>query len=130
MVRGLMRDMGDASADEWDAEVRRTGRVVFPLRRRWVLQLLPLQLLPPVLVLLVPLLAGAPAPEAVVAFPVLLVYAAVIATLSYQLVARRPAVVVGRDGIRSGRKGFLAWSAVGGFGIVTGIPLERSFLVL
>ncbi|MFC6161672.1 hypothetical protein [Kribbella jiaozuonensis] len=87
-----MRDVGDVSAEVWDEELRRTGRVVFPLRRRSALQaLLPL-LAVAVLVVLGPLLAGAPPPDVDVLF-VVAAYAVLIGPPVYQLVTQRPAVV-------------------------------------
>ncbi|WP_427889408.1 hypothetical protein ACQHIV_39310 [Kribbella sp. GL6] len=124
-----MRDMGDATADVWAAELRRTGRVVFPLRRRWTLLLVPLQILPPLLILGL-LLRAAPPPGVVDVLVVAAVYAVLIGIRLYQLIVQRPAVVVDRDGIRYGRRKFLPWSAIGGLGVVIGPPLGRSFLVI
>ncbi|MFD3403651.1 hypothetical protein ACFWUU_23410 [Kribbella sp. NPDC058693] len=74
-------------------ELRRAGRVVFPLRRRWAFQAL-LALLPvAVLAVLGPLLAGAPPPDFVDVLFVVAAYAVLIGPPVYQLVTQRPAVV-------------------------------------
>ncbi|MGZ0151504.1 hypothetical protein ACXJJ3_30925 [Kribbella sp. WER1] len=125
-----MRDLGDASAEVWDAEWRRSGRVVFPLRRRSTLLMFLFQILPAVVVLGSLLLGGAPAPGLVDALFLAPVCALVIGIVIYRLVARRPVVVVDRDGIRHGRRRFLPWSAISGLGVVSGPPFDQTFLVI
>lgn len=125
-----MRDMGDVSADVWAEELRRTGRVVFPLRRRWALQALVPLLPVAVMVVLGPLLAGAPPPDVVDVLFVVAAYAVLLGLPVYQLLTQRPAVVVDLEGIRYGRRRFLPWDAVGGLGVVIGLPLGRTFLVI
>ncbi|WP_344192832.1 hypothetical protein [Kribbella karoonensis] len=122
--------MGERPAAAWTDELRRTGRVVFPLRRRWMLPLFLSQVLAVVLAVLLPLLDGAPSPGVVGALVFAAVYAVLIGIGVFRLVAQRPAVVVDHDGIRYGRRKFLPWSAIGGLGIVIGAPLERTFLVI
>ncbi|WP_432880762.1 hypothetical protein ACQPYH_35920 [Kribbella sp. CA-245084] len=123
-----MRDMGDASAEVWDEELRRTGRVVFPLRRRATLVAYPVVVLGLVLSALNLLLHGVQR-DAVGDLLWAALFAGFIGSGAYRFVAQRPSVVVDREGIRYGRRKYLPWSAVRGIGIVAGIPGSRSLLV-
>jgi hypothetical protein len=112
--------MGDASAEVWTEELRRTGRVVFPQRpRAFVFK---------VIVLLLPCVMTAGS------FPDMLeeggfarilgflLLALVIASLGYlvwQAITRRPVLIVDRQGIRFGRK-FMPWTDIGAIGIPHG----------
>ena len=96
------------------------NRVEFPLRG-WSFLQFPL------------LLALAPTPMVLASLPDMLAdgnwrflaylwitaYACLVLVFLYQLVTRRPYVVVDRAGIRSGRR-FLPWNEIGSIGLVTG----------
>ncbi|MFD7155827.1 hypothetical protein ACFV9C_14565 [Kribbella sp. NPDC059898] len=123
-----MRDMGDASADVWDAELRRTGRVVFPLRRRVTLVTYPLLVLVLALQPLYLLLDGVQ-PDLVGNLIWAALFAGFIGTGLYRFIAQRPVVVVDQEGVRYGRRKYLPWGAVRGIGIVSGLPGGRSLLV-
>ncbi|MFC9690278.1 hypothetical protein ACFTSF_17155 [Kribbella sp. NPDC056951] len=126
-----MPTMGELGPAEWTAEFERGGRVEFPLRRR------PAALRAAVLLLLLaPVNVNAIvgfADESTVGriFEVcgLAGYALILGGITWQLVTRRPIVVVDTEGIRTGRK-LMPWDAVGTAGIPTGPTILRSLPVL
>ncbi|MEI8410281.1 MULTISPECIES: hypothetical protein [unclassified Kribbella] len=113
-----MAVMGDQSAEVWAEELRRTGRVVFPVRRR------------PALIRLaaVVLLFGGSQVSSLIDLPdagkaevilTLLGLSAVLCLVGmcvWQLITRRPVVIVDGEGIRTGRKAFIAWTELGTIG--------------
>jgi hypothetical protein len=114
--------MGEASAEVWTNEFRRTGRVVFPVRRRPVVVRL---------VLIVVLGTGGPVMSLGdwhargglrLAFVVLGLasYGIFAGVMVWQLITQRPTLTVDDEGIRLGRKRFMAWTDVGTIGIPTG----------
>ncbi|GAA1685115.1 hypothetical protein GCM10009745_31970 [Kribbella yunnanensis] len=126
-----MPTMGELGPAEWTAEFQRSGRVVFRLRRR------PAALRAGVILLLL-----APsnvfnivefADESTVGRIFdgfgLAAWAFIVGGITWQLVTRRPIVVVDTEGIRTGRK-LMSWDAVGTAGIPTGPTILRSLPVL
>ena len=115
-----MAVMGEAPPEAWAEEFRRTGRVVFPLRRRSLVMDLAQ---PPFVVALV----GFQLPRALDAGGAMRIsYLVLVAALPlaigfsvWQLVTQRPALTVDHEGIRFRRK-FMPWSEIGAIGIATG----------
>jgi hypothetical protein len=112
--------MGERPPEVWTDEWRRSRRVVFPLRRWTYVQL-------PVLPMLAFIALSAPGVAALLddgllryaAWVVIAAYAGGIGTVVWQLVTRRPVLVVDRRGLRRGPR-FLPWNEIGGVGFVTG----------
>jgi hypothetical protein len=116
-----MAVMGDASAEVWTDELRRAGRVVFPVRRRrvvirWVLFSLPV----------LNSLWEAPTQwdeGGADRFFSLLGVAAFLMIVGihlWQSLTRQPELTVDDEGIHFGRKRFLPWTDIGTIGIPTG----------
>ncbi|GAB3948533.1 hypothetical protein GCM10029976_079900 [Kribbella albertanoniae] len=126
-----MPTMGELGPAEWTAELQRSGRVVFQLRRR------PVALRAAVILLLLApsnvFNIGEFADESTVGriFDVFgwAVYAFILGGITWQLVTRRPIVVVDGEGIRSGSR-FMPWDAVGKAGIPHGARIFSSLPVL
>ncbi len=116
-----MAVMGDASAEVWTDELRRAGRVVFPVRRRRVVGRCVFFSLP-----VLNSLWEAPTRwdegGAVRVFSLLGVAAflMVVGVHLWQFVTRQPVLTVDDEGIRFGRKRFLPWSDIGTIGLPTG----------
>jgi hypothetical protein len=115
-----MAAMGDASAEVWAAELRRTGRVVFPQRPRAFAFKLVIAALPVVMsVNSFPRMLEEGSFARVLAFLLLAVFVGCIGYLIWQAITRRPVLTVDREGIRSGRK-FMPWTEIGAIGIPHG----------
>jgi hypothetical protein len=127
-----MAVMGEETPDVWTDEFRRTGRVVFPVRRRPVLIRLAVVALPvggyqvsslvdaldssmTGLILRLISLSG-------VLF--------IIGIFGWQLITQRPVLTVDHEGIRLGRKGFMPWTDIGTIGLPTGTTFYRNLPVL
>jgi hypothetical protein len=114
--------MGDESPEVWSEELRRHGRVVFPARRRFTAAwggLFCVVFGVNHAGSLIDNLADGGAGR----FFGLLGLAGILTMLGlvgWQLVTQRPVVIVDHEGIRVGRKRFMAWNAVGTIGIPTG----------
>lgn len=127
-----MPPIGDGPTEAWTAELQRSGRVVFPLRRRPVLRQTtygPFFLL---------FLTGTTLPRALKSGGVwpavaVLVMAACLAGGGFsiwQLVTLRPVLTVDASGIRLGRRRFLAWSEIATIAELAGAPGDRFFTVV
>lgn len=109
-----MSAIGDGPIEAWTAELQRSGRVVFPLRRQPQLQ----QTRAAGALLL--LLAIANLPHAVQSGGVLRIVGIVVTTAvaiglcisTWQLLTLRPTLTVDTSGIRLGRRRFVAWSDI------------------
>jgi hypothetical protein len=114
--------MGEQPQEVWTEELQRTGRVVFPLRRRPVL----IQLAVVVLLLggqqVSSILAVQHADGAERIFRLIGVAGVffVVGVFVWQLITQRPILTVDHEGIRLGRKRFMPWSDVGTIGFPTG----------
>ncbi|MEV0286745.1 hypothetical protein AB0H36_21745 [Kribbella sp. NPDC050820] len=100
-----------ASAEVWSAELRRTGRVVFPIRR---LTVVVRCFLPGV-----PIGIGVftrPEPsflaEDIMAGVLVIVWVGLVGFGVWHLVTGRPAVTVDDEGVRVGRRKFLPWGGI------------------
>ncbi|WP_410785155.1 hypothetical protein [Kribbella sp. C-35] len=126
-----MTPIGDGPTEVWTAELRRAGRVVFPLRRRPVLR----QGVSGPIVLL--FLTSTELPRALRSggpWPVLAVgvMTACVAGASFgiwQLVTLRPFLTVDMSGIRLGHRRFMAWDEIGAIAEPDGPPGDRFFVV-
>ena len=116
-----MAVMGEAAAEVWADEFRRTGRVVFPVRRkRLVIQracFVALFAVNPALSFTEWIHAGGQRLALGLSSVVLVLV--VIGLSAWQFITQRPTVVVDHDGIRTGRT-FLPWTGIGSIGIPTG----------
>ncbi|GAA1605338.1 hypothetical protein GCM10009789_69120 [Kribbella sancticallisti] len=119
-----MTVMGEAAPGVWAEEFERSGRVVFPQRRRRIWVRLGLMLL-------AGLYGAGTMSDAfgdaggggLFAMIYFALYAAVAVFFGWQLVTRRPVLTVDRTGIRYGRrKPGLAWEDVATIGFVSGGP--------
>ncbi|MFI5732084.1 hypothetical protein ACIA49_18315 [Kribbella sp. NPDC051587] len=123
--------MGELTAADWTAELERNGRVVFPLRRRPYLLRGAVILLvfgsSRVLRLIEIADQSSYSRFATVISSIFLLI--LIGLGTWQLITRRPILIVDADGIRYGRK-FLAWDAVGTAGIPRGPAFFRVLPVL
>ncbi|MET7277093.1 hypothetical protein ABZS29_02590 [Kribbella sp. NPDC005582] len=112
-----MPTMGDLTVDAWDAEYRRTGRVVFPRRSR---SLLVREVLFAWLIVILPGIGTVNDLDTRgtwfyvrVVFLVILFIAAVSTTL--KVLRGGPVLTVDTSGIRLGKQ-FTPWSAIGSIG--------------
>jgi hypothetical protein len=125
-----MTVMGDRSPGAWTAELQRTGRVVFPLRRRAVL--LGLVYVIPVTAfaaIRMPDVLDSGRVERITTFTALVLYAVAVAAAACQLIVQRPVLTVDREGIRRGRK-FLPWTDIGAIGLAGGPSLARRLPII
>ncbi|MFI7063958.1 hypothetical protein ACIBL3_23430 [Kribbella sp. NPDC050124] len=117
-----MAVMGERSPAEWTEEFERTGRVVFPVRRRPVLIQFALFLL---------LISGSQInslTEIDSASGIDLIFhligfasvAGLVSMAAWQLITQRPMVIVDREGVRYGKKRFMPWADIGTIGLATG----------
>ncbi|MEU4604214.1 hypothetical protein AB0F43_14635 [Kribbella sp. NPDC023972] len=119
---GHMAVMGEEQPEVWTAELQRSGRVLFPVRRR------------PVLIrsVLFGIVFGANLADSliddlnaggarrVMTLLGLAVVLMIVGLCFWQVTTRRPILIVDREGIRLGRKRFMPWTDVGTIGIPTG----------
>jgi hypothetical protein len=116
-----MAVMGEESPAVWAEELRRAGRVVFPVRRkRLVIQrgcFVVLLGLNPAMSFTEWIHAGGQRLALGLCSVVLLLL--LIALSTWQLVTQRPTLIVDHNGIRAGRT-FLPWTAVGTIGVPHG----------
>lgn len=119
--------MGEASPEAWTEEFRRTGRVVFPVRRRpAIVRLLVVVALfgvNPAVSLAVHLHDGRG--EVIWRIVSLAASLTLVGFCIWQLVTRRPVVIVDQDGIRFGRKKFMPWTDLGTIGTPHGPRIFR-----
>jgi hypothetical protein len=127
-----MAVMGEEQPEAWTTELQRSGRVLFPVRRR------------PVLIrsVLFGSVFGANLADSLIddlnaggarRVMTLLGLAAVLMIVGlcvWQLTTRRPILIVDHEGIRLGRKRFMPWTAVGTIGIPTGPKFSMNVPVL
>ena len=126
-----MATIGDGPTEFWTAELRRTGRVVFPLRRQ------PLLRQTRSAVILLILLATTQLPHALKSGGVLRVVAVVVTTAvliglcvsGWQLLTRRPTLTIDTTGVRRGRRRFVSWSEIDTINGLDGPAGDRSFAV-
>jgi hypothetical protein len=126
-----MTVMGEDSPERWSDELRSTGRVVFPLRRRPMIW--SLLLLLPCAVMFgfwVPDALDAGGPEGSSALVVIALWPIAIALFSWQFVTQRPALTVDREGIRRGRRKFMPWKDIGAIGLATGPVWGRTLPII
>lgn len=117
-----MAVMGERSPEEWTEEFERTGRVVFPVRRRPVLIQCALFLLLTSGSRINSLTEMHSASGTDLVFH-LIGFASVLILVSmaaWQLITQRPMVIVDREGVRYGKRRFMPWSEVGTIGLATG----------
>jgi hypothetical protein len=127
-----MAVMGEEAPEVWTDEFRRTGRVVFPVRRRPVLIRLAVVVL---------LLGGYQVSSLIdsldsgttglvlraLSLSGVLLIAGIFV---WQLITQRPVLTVDHEGIGLGRKGFMPWTDIGSIGLPTGTPFYRNVPVL
>lgn len=127
-----MQPIGDGPTEVWAAELRRSGRVVFPLLRQP--QLRQTRETGVFLVLL----AAFQLPHALQSGVVLRVIAIVVTTVvavglcvsGWQLLTQQPVLTVDTAGIRLGRRRFLAWDEIAGVTELDTAGHELSFAVI
>ncbi|GAA1129306.1 hypothetical protein GCM10009630_29010 [Kribbella jejuensis] len=127
-----MPAIGDGPTEVWAAELQRSGRVVFPLRREH--QLRQTRAAGVFFVLL----AAVQLPPALRSGGVLRIIAIVVTTAvavglcvsGWQLLTQRPALTVDTSGIRLGRKRYLAWDDISGVTELDDTGDELSFAVV
>ncbi|MGW6201123.1 hypothetical protein ACWF0M_33590 [Kribbella sp. NPDC055110] len=127
-----MTAIGDGPTEVWTAELRRSGQVSFPLRRRPMLRQ---GVSGPFFLLF---LIGTELPNALKSggvwptVTVLLMTACLVGGGFgiWQLVALRPVLTVDGSGIRLGRRRFLAWSDIDTIAELTGPPGDRYFAIV
>ncbi|WP_433161414.1 hypothetical protein [Kribbella sp. CA-247076] len=113
-----MTVMGEASPEVWTAEWQRSGRVVFPVRRRPLLirfGALVLLLAPNMIMSIDSLSEGGT--DRVFWFIGLAGVACLFVLIGWQVATQRPALTIDREGIRMGRRRFMPWTDVGSIGI-------------
>jgi hypothetical protein len=126
-----MAAMGENPPEHWSDEFRRTGRVVFPLRRKpmiWNLALLLPSAVAFVIWLPDALDANGAERGAALAWMLLLLIA--VGFFVWQIVTQRPAVTVDREGIRRGRRKFMSWAEIGAIGIASGPMFGRTLPII
>jgi len=126
-----MAVMGDASAEVWAEELRRTGRVVFPVRRLPVVARFAFFSLP----FLSSLLSAADRWEQggtarVMSFIGVAGFLMLVGVYLWQFLSGRPALTVDQEGIRLGRRIFMPWTEVGTIGLPTGPTFLQSIPIL
>ncbi|GAA1685106.1 hypothetical protein GCM10009745_31960 [Kribbella yunnanensis] len=131
-----MPSTGDLTVDVWDAEYRRTGEVVFPVRR--FPAVLRVVLIGALTLLQAASMATSDQDVAwwVVDWLLLALATAVLACCLWQLATRRPTLVINAEGIRKGRK-LLTWSTIttldfsassSGLRVRSDVPRKRLFI--
>ena len=116
-----MAVMGEQPPEVWTDELHRTGRVVFPVRRRTVWWGLSFATLPwASLVISLPdhLAAGGEERAFVLLWPGM--YAVFLGYSVWKLVTQRPVLTVDHHGIRFGRRKYMPWTEIGTIGIPHG----------
>jgi hypothetical protein len=126
-----MAVMGEEAADVWTDEFRRTGRVVFPVRRRPVVVRFALFSVP----FVSSLLSSADRWDeggATRFFNFLGVagFLLLVGVHGWQLMTRRPELTVDHQGIRVDRKRFMPWTEIGTIGIPHGPKFLMTLPVL
>jgi hypothetical protein len=100
------------SAEGWSEELRRTGRVVFPVRRLVVV----VRTFAPAAVdgmfIMMAVDRGLGTPERVLLVVKVLAFGILVGIGGWQLSTGRPEVTVDLGGVRVGRRKFLAWNAI------------------
>jgi hypothetical protein len=127
-----MTAIGDGPTELWTAELRRTGRVAFPLGRQ------PLLRQTWSTFGLLGLLAVAGLPHAlkisgVQLIVVIVVTAAAVIGLCFsiwQLLTRRPVLTIDTAGVRLGRRRFMAWREIDAITELEGPPGDRRFALV
>lgn len=115
-----MAVMGDASAEVWAEELRRTGRVVFPQRpRALVFKALWLALSCVPAAVSFPDMLAEGGFARVLGLLVAATFIGGVGCLVWQVITGRPVLTVDREGIRFGRR-FRPWKEIGAIGIPTG----------
>ncbi|GAB2672527.1 hypothetical protein [Kribbella swartbergensis] len=117
-----MAVMGEQPAEVWVDELRRRGRVVFPLRRR------RLMVMPGIIVLLFASKSAASFVNShdeggwgpIIEGLALAGWLTVAGALTWMLITQRPQLIVDHEGIRHGRKRFLPWTEIGTIGLPHG----------
>lgn len=123
--------MGEETADVWADEFRRTGRVVFPVRRRPVLIRLAVVVVPIGGYQMSSLVDSLDASTTelilrLLSFSCILFIAGFF---GWQLITRRPALTVDHEGIHLGRKGFMPWNDIGSIALPSGTTFYRNLPV-
>lgn len=127
-----MTAIGDGPTELWTAELRRTGRVAFPLGRQ------PLLRETWSAFGLLVLLAVGLLPHALKSSGVGLIVGIVVTTTVliglcfsiWQLLTLRPVLTIDTAGIRLGRRRFMAWSEIDAIAELEGPPGDRLFAVV
>jgi hypothetical protein len=124
-----MTVMGERLPEAWIVEMHRNGRVEFPLRRRSFLQFPALLLLP------IALVGAGSIPDMlenggrVLAYLLITMYVGLALGITWQLITRRPILVIDHRGIHQGRRRFLPWDEIGSIGPISGPKMARQLLV-
>ena len=117
-----MTEMGEAPPEVWAEEFRRTGRVVFPVRRkRLVIQrasFAALYAVNPALSFTDWIHAGGQ--RLALGLSTVVLILVVIGLSTWQFITQRPTVIIDHDGIRIGRRTYLPWTTIGSIGLPTG----------
>src|SRR5215216_3119922 len=113
--------MGEESPEVWAEELRRAGRVLFPVRRK---RLAIHRGGVAVLMGVNPAMSSTDwtdggGPRLVLRLVCVVLLLVLIGYSSWQFVTQRPTVIVDHNGIRAGRT-FLPWTAVGTIGVPHG----------
>jgi len=125
-----MAVMGDASAEVWAEELRRTGRVVFPQRPRAIAFRVVLFVLPCVMAAKTfPDMRAEGGFARSLGFLLVSLVIAGLGHLVWQASTRRPVLTVDREGIRFGRK-FRPWTEIGAIGIPHGHGFARTLPII
>ncbi|MFF0264461.1 hypothetical protein [Kribbella sp. NPDC004536] len=121
--------MGERPADDWADELRRTGQVVFPLRRRPMLWQLGLGIVALAAYIVPAQLLGTTADRHAVAVG-LSVYVLFMLIGIWQFITQRPAITVDREGIRRGRRQLIHWNEIAAIGPTTGLLWTRALPIV
>lgn len=112
-----MAVMGDATAEVWADELRRTGRVVFPQRPRAVAFKFVWLALPCIMMAnSFPDMLEEGGFARILAFFMATLLVAGFGYIVWQAITGRPVLTVDRQGIRFGRR-FMPWTDIGAIGI-------------
>jgi hypothetical protein len=125
--------MGDALPEKWSDELRREGRVIFPIRAAGVWRELGLIWLMVVFTQAISFGQSWGEGDTRQYLAVAVVLSAVVVTFWYtsRLYARYPALTVDESGLKIGLKKSIRWSEVGSIGLLrTGTPSGRALPII
>ncbi|MFG1817139.1 hypothetical protein ACGFIF_25505 [Kribbella sp. NPDC049174] len=102
-------------SEVWTDELRRTGRVVFPVRRLTVVVrcFVPAVAIGVLTVVSLNQELTLGTPETVQLVAGIVIVAALVGVGVWQLATGRPAITIDREGIRAGRRKLIPWNEIG-----------------